>query len=48
MNINKKILVEQLLSQDIDQIALLEQLCAEERALLTKHKAQPIGFMKRA
>ena len=48
MNINKKLLVEQLLSQDIDQIALLEQLCAEERALLTKHKAQPIGFMKRA
>ncbi len=48
MNINKKLLVEQLLSQDLDQVQLLEQLCAEERALLSKQKAQPIGFMKRA
>lgn len=48
MNINKKILVEQLLRPEADLTELLEQFCAEERATLSKHKAQPIGFMKRA
>lgn len=48
MNINKKILVEQLLRPETDLKELLEQFCAEERATLSKHKAQPIGFMKRA
>jgi len=48
MNINKKILVEQLLRPEADLLGMLEQFCAEERATLSKHKAQPIGFMKRA
>lgn len=48
MNINKKILVEQLLRPEADLTELLEQFCAEERTTLSKHKAQPIGFMKRA
>jgi SpoVK/Ycf46/Vps4 family AAA+-type ATPase len=48
MNINKKILVEQLLRPEADLLEMLEQFCAEERPTLSKHKAQPIGFMKRA
>ncbi|HQS24626.1 MAG TPA: ATP-binding protein [Sediminibacterium sp.] len=48
VNINKKMLVEQLLYPDLDPLVLLEQLCAEERMGMGKQKAQPIGFMKRA
>lgn len=48
VNINKKMLVEQLLHPDLDPMILLEQLFAEERQGMGKQKSQPIGFMKRA
>lgn len=48
VNINKKMLVEQLLHPNQDPMILLEQLFAEERQGMGKQKSQPIGFMKRA
>lgn len=48
LNINKKMLVEQLLHPNQDPKILLEQLFAEERQGMCKQKSQPIGFMKRA
>ena len=48
MNINKKIMVEQLLQPHIQLYDLLPKFCEEELSTLSKHKPTPIGFLSKA
>lgn len=47
-NINKKIMVEQLLLPETDLMQLLERFSAEELSTLSKNKPTPIGFLSKA
>lgn len=48
MNINKKIMVEQLLHPEADLMQLLERFSAEELSTLSKNRPSPIGFLSKA
>lgn len=47
MNINKKLLVERFLHEEVDLPQLIEQFCREELQLLKSTKEATIGFLKR-
>lgn len=47
-NINKKIMVEQLLRPETDLMQLLVRFSSEELSTLSKNKPSPIGFLSKA